>query len=76
MKIFEFRCEDCGNVFELADNEKEKSSCSSCGSGNIKRVFSRPILVKEQASYGAKTCCGRDERCDLPPCGESGECIR
>ena len=76
MKIYEFKCEDCGSIFELLKDESVKLSCQACGSVNIKRIFSTPILVKEHVKYDGKTCCGRDERCSAPPCGENGNCVR
>jgi len=76
MKIYEFKCEDCGKIFESSIAEVTKLSCRSCGSENIKRIFSTPSLVKEKSKSGGKTCCGRDERCGMPPCSENGTCIR
>jgi len=76
MKIYEFKCESCGKIFESSIVEAKQLSCKSCGSENIKRIFSTPGLIKEKSNFGGKTCCGRDERCDVPPCGENGTCIR
>jgi len=76
MKIYEFRCEDCGSIFELLKDETAKLSCSICGSSNIKRMFSLPLIVKDYAKSEGKTCCGRDERCSSPPCSNDGMCIR
>lgn len=76
MKIYEFRCEDCGSIFELSDSKIEELLCRNCGSRNVKRVYCAPALLKENSAYDGKTCCGRDERCDMPPCGENGTCIR
>ena len=76
MKLYEFKCEDCGNIFELLKDEIVKLKCSICGSENIKRMFSLPLIVKDYAKNEDKTCCGRDERCSTPPCGDNGACVR
>ena len=76
MKIYEFKCEDCGSIFELLKDETVKLTCSICSSVNIKRVFSSPLIVKDYTKSEGKTCCGRDERCSSPPCGDSGTCVR
>ena len=75
MKIYEFKCEDCGSIFELLKDESVKLSCQACGSVNIKRLFSSPLLVKDYAKSEGRTCCGRDERCSAPLCGENGTCV-
>jgi len=76
MKIYEYKCEDCGSIFELLKDGSEKIFCKLCGSENIKRIFSAPILAKEHFNYGGKTCCSRDERCSIPPCSQNGTCVR
>jgi len=43
MPIFEFRCLECGDIFEkLFLNSKEKADmkCPECGSGSFERVVS------------------------------------
>lgn len=43
MPIYEYRCEECGHVFEeiqrFSDPDPEK--CPSCGSGEVGRIISR-----------------------------------
>ena len=76
MKIYEFRCESCGSIFELTKEESEDLSCPRCGSKDVKRLFSTPAIMKDYALSEGKTCCGRDERCSTPPCGDNGACVR
>ncbi|MFN4132299.1 MAG: FmdB family zinc ribbon protein [Caldimicrobium sp.] len=43
MPIFEFKCLDCGEEFELLLKNKEESAsvvCKKCGSSKIERLFS------------------------------------
>jgi len=47
MPIFEYKCNDCSNIFELFIlNKKENSSlfCKSCGSKDIHKIIS-PVGV-------------------------------
>ncbi len=76
MKIYEFKCESCGSIFELTEGESQNLICTKCGAKDVKRLFSTPALVKDYASSESKTCCGRDERCSTPPCSGNGVCIR
>jgi putative FmdB family regulatory protein len=80
MPIYEFRCLSCGSVSEylLGSRKEEEVSCKTCGSKNVERLISRPnISVSGHmlARQGGKTCCGREERCEKPPCSE-GRCER
>ena len=43
MPIYEFRCLDCQNLFELlvlTDNEKVEMKCPSCNSETFERIMS------------------------------------
>ena len=43
MPIYEFKCGDCGEVFEVMGSysEREKAhSCPKCGSENVKQAIS------------------------------------
>ncbi|MDP8216832.1 MAG: zinc ribbon domain-containing protein [Candidatus Kaelpia imicola] len=80
MPTYEYLCENCGYKFEkfqqMSDNPIKK--CPKC-SKSIKRLIGKGmgIIFKGSGFYatdyrnnssGNKTCCGRDERCDKPPC--------
>lgn len=44
MPIFEFRCLECGNLFEklfMTSDEKADMECPECRSGSFERVVSR-----------------------------------
>ena len=44
MPIFEFRCLECGGLFEklfLTSNENVDIACPECGAGSFERVISR-----------------------------------
>ena len=41
MPLYEFRCEDCGKLFEkLVNNAETPVSCINCKSDNVKKQFS------------------------------------
>jgi putative FmdB family regulatory protein len=82
MPIYEYKCKDCGAVSEFLVNvgkEKPDISCSHCGSRELEKLFSESYMISS-ASYenrrAGRTCCGRDERCDTPPCSDGGICQR
>ena len=76
MPIYEYRCNNCGKISEFlvgVVREELEIKCNHCGSKELNKVFSRTGLVKSGhliASQGGKTCCGRTERCDVPPCSQ------
>lgn len=82
MPIYEYQCARCGAVFEFIEgfSEVEESRpCSACGSGRMTRMLSRGVQTPGErifADRDGNTCCGREERCDRPPCGDGGGCRR
>jgi len=85
MITYEYQCESCGRRFERrqAITEKPMAECPECH-GKIYQMVSggSGFIIKgsEQGGNGrnekacsfevsGKTCCGRDERCEKPPCG-------
>ena len=79
MPIYEYKCINCGNVYEcfIKHNDDKQIKCPECGSTNKKKILSvtSPIYSENHRPHG-KTCCGREERCDSPPCGGGGRCRR
>jgi len=88
MPTYEYQCETCGLRFERrqAITEPTLVECPECR-GKIHRVVSggAGFIIKGSApgrpgrhdgecslERAGKTCCGRDERCGKPPCGEDG----
>ncbi|UCE51773.1 MAG: zinc ribbon domain-containing protein [Desulfobacterales bacterium] len=79
MPIYEYRCYDCGTTSEslIGSTENEKNRCRKCGSLNLERLMSAASFVgavhKRPAGH---TCCGRQKRCETPPCSAGGACSR
>lgn len=73
----EYRCKRCGEVFEvlLASGAPEAVACGKCGSKAVEKQLSAPsVHVKGSHSRSGECsretpCCGRERRCDAPPCG-------
>lgn len=82
MPIYEYKCEKCGEITELlvgVVQEESNIECKNCGSKELVRIFSKSnVLTKGNliGSQKGKTCCGREERCDKPPCSDGGTCRR
>ncbi len=78
MPVYDFRCQECGEVTELflsVSSEDKKPICQSCGSHNMERMISAPSILRNPVDSNA-TCCGRTERCETPPCSSGGKCRR
>ncbi len=80
MPIYEYKCQECGGVTEFfvrSSNQEIEFLCSQCGSKNLQKIFSTPSSVRVgNASPKGSTCCGRTERCEIPPCSDGGVCRR
>ena len=82
MPIYEYRCARCGAVSEFIEGFSEAGEsrpCTACGSGETMRMLSRNVQARGQgmiADRGGNTCCGREERCERPPCGDREGCHR
>ena len=82
MPIYEYKCKDCGKISEFlvgVGKERCEIRCSYCKSNNIEKIFSQSFISTGGSiigSQGGKTCCGRTERCDTPPCSNDGICKR
>jgi putative FmdB family regulatory protein len=80
--IYEYRCKNCGTInefLELAGKDAFKKECKHCGSKELSKIFSRTHVASEGKIIGSqsgRTCCGREERCDTPPCSAGGVCQR
>ncbi len=82
MPIYEYKCKNCDKISEFligVNQDKPEIKCEFCGSKELEKIFSKTI-VRTNSSIpglrGGKTCCGRDERCDTPPCSDDGACKR
>ena len=79
MPIYEYRCRACGAVTEFLVGVGEDTIivCADCGSVDMEKIMSpASFLDRGPARRPGSTCCGRDERCDRPPCSTDGSCKR
>ena len=78
MPIYEYKCLDCGEVSEifLRSPNSEIAKCPICSSKNLERLLSASYGIRMGASVPGRTCCGRTERCETPPCSTDGICRR
>ena len=82
MPLYEFKCRKCGKVSEFLIGVTKGAveiKCNFCGSKNMDKIFSRSFISTAGHVIGSqkgKTCCGRTERCDNPPCSDDGVCRR
>jgi putative FmdB family regulatory protein len=71
MPIFEFRCVDCGNVFEkilFKSDESVEMACPECKSESLERVVSRTSHVMARGAGEKPTITTRS-------CGSEGSCM-
>ncbi|MCK4387726.1 MAG: zinc ribbon domain-containing protein, partial [Dehalococcoidia bacterium] len=74
MPIYEYKCLDCGKISEifLRSSNTETIECPICGSKNLEKLLSASYAIRMDASMPGRTCCGRTERCETPPCSSGG----
>lgn len=78
MPIYEFLCRQCKQRFEaLVRPGNGQVICPDCGAAVLDKQISMPApigrSVRRQAGHA---CCGRQERCQEPPCSGGGDCRR
>jgi putative FmdB family regulatory protein len=77
MPIYEYRCQACETTFESLVRGDSTVTCPQCGSPALDKLLSVPyISTGRTARPAGHTCCGREERCDTPPCSEGDLCRR
>ncbi len=78
MPVYEFLCRDCGTRFEaLVRTSGTVATCPSCGATLLDKQVSVPAPVsRAERRPAGHTCCSREERCERPPCSDSGRCRR
>jgi putative FmdB family regulatory protein len=79
MPIYEYRCRECGATSEFLTGlgKDETISCQGCGSPKMEKIMSVPSFVSQPTERApGHTCCGREERCETPPCSSGGSCRR
>lgn len=78
MPIYEYRCLNCGRISEilLRNLDNENIECPICGSENLEKLLSASYAIRMNDSMAGRTCCGRTERCETPPCSVNDTCGR
>jgi len=77
MPVFEYRCADCDAMFEVLVRRDDGVTCLHCGSQNLDKLISAAVVLSGQTNRQAgHTCCGREERCEMPPCSVGDDCRR
>ncbi len=77
MPIYEYRCPGCHELVQvLVRSHTSVPACPACGSPLAEgKRFSVPHVLSDQGHRPAgHTCCGREERCAMPPCSDGGSC--
>lgn len=77
MPIYDYECANCGTISEILvrSNLSAKIKCPRCGGEQMDRLLTASYAIRMNGmSSTTATCCGRDERCDNPPCGSGGGC--
>jgi|YelNatPaOPRAMG01_1025707.scaffolds.fasta_scaffold87944_3 putative FmdB family regulatory protein len=71
MPFYEYKCNDCKNLFTLlrsVDKKDDEANCPSCGSSDIKRVISKPMVSRPKSSNSA------DSSIDIESSTSSSSC--
>jgi putative FmdB family regulatory protein len=77
MPIYDYSCRECGEVSEVLVRALEGNArCPHCGSENIEKLVSASFSIKMSTAEPGATCCGREERCEKPPCSTGDTCGR
>ena len=79
MPIYEYQCSECGKISEImvgVGNQNDVLQCKQCGSTALNKIPTFVTVATTASRPRGKTCCGRDERCDKPPCSTDGVCAR
>ena len=73
MPIYEYRCQDCKQIFEewQADHEERDLSCAVCG-GTAKRLISHTSFILKGGGWYATDYCGKKPEAAPAAKAESG----
>jgi putative FmdB family regulatory protein len=76
MPIYEYRCGHCGRVVEVMQHTHEERTidCQACGNRKMERMISAANVMRTSCGPSGGTCCGREERCEAPPCAGDCQC--
>lgn len=79
MPMFEYQCRQCGEIKEVLvfpESDEGAIICAHCGSPDMERILSAHTSPPAYSRPKGQTCCGREERCEAPPCSTGGSCSR
>ena len=79
MPIYDYKCQECGEVAEIFLNSVDGNrtiACPACGSGKMQKLISASYMLQTEARAPGTTCCGRTGRCETPPCSLDNTCRR
>ena len=79
MPIYEYQCSKCGTVSEMMmgiGSQDNALQCKHCGSNALNKIPTVASIATHYSRPKGKTCCGRDERCDTPPCSTDSPCCK
>jgi putative FmdB family regulatory protein len=77
MPVYEYRCKNCGEQVEVLVRSKSTlPTCPNCGSPRLEKLLSVPYVMSGERRPAGLTCCGREERCEAPPCAADDVCRR
>jgi len=79
MPIYEYKCNECGKVSEIIVGmgiQDDILKCKYCGSTTLDKIPTFASVATTSYRPRGRTCCGREERCEKPPCSIDGECRR
>ena len=79
MPIYEYQCSDCGKVSEIMVGmgiQDDNLQCKHCGSTALNKIPTFASIATTSSRPRGRTCCGKEERCDKPPCSTDDVCRR
>ncbi|HAA34100.1 MAG TPA: FmdB family transcriptional regulator [Firmicutes bacterium] len=75
MPLYEYECKSCGNLWEVLSSFQEGAvTCPRCLSEDVQRRIALPHVHRAASQSSGRTCCGREERCESPPCSTGNRC--
>jgi putative FmdB family regulatory protein len=69
MPIYEYKCHECGEKSEFritSQSQVGELTCKSCGSRDLKKLFSVPVIATGRSSSSEGSCCGQPGSCSAP----------
>ncbi|MGQ9546374.1 MAG: FmdB family zinc ribbon protein [Dehalococcoidia bacterium] len=78
MPIYEYKCQECGKVSEILIRsfDSQDVQCPACGGRKLDKLLSASYALSAEAPTPGRTCCGKEERCETPPCSWENACRR